>query len=432
MVASCPFPANHGTPGAIRELSLYLAKQGHEVHIVTYPQYQEGIDTDGLIIHRAKVPFYKNDEIKIGPSKARVLFDMFLVPKLISVIQKHKIDVIHTHNYEAGIAGAMAKAVTRKPMIYTGINSMVDELPSYEGLKPKWLFEKVGKFLDYSVPRAGNALMVLSDELRDYLVDDMRISDNKVLVIPPGVEPEMFAKGDGEKVRRDLNIATDTPIIMYTGAIEAFQRVDLLLDAMGKVAAEHPNAVLVLAGNVENQQAKNDLIQQADALGFKERLIFIDNVSLDDLPDYLSAADVAVVPRVSCPGYPIKLLNYMAANKAIVSFAGSAKALCHGYNGYVAKNGDVEDLATGISLLIKDKDIAKTIGERARNTLDGHFDWDSIALGTAKLYEQVVDTGKVNAVELSDVLKKSYIPHLVNESGEGFLKQGSIKFLRYE
>ena len=54
-VAACPFPANHGTPGAIRELALALERLGHEVHVVTYPM-SEDLPTDGLQIHRVDAP----------------------------------------------------------------------------------------------------------------------------------------------------------------------------------------------------------------------------------------------------------------------------------------------------------------------------------------------------------------------------------------
>ena len=36
VLAACPFPANHGTPGSIRELVEATAERGHEVHVVTY------------------------------------------------------------------------------------------------------------------------------------------------------------------------------------------------------------------------------------------------------------------------------------------------------------------------------------------------------------------------------------------------------------
>jgi glycosyltransferase involved in cell wall biosynthesis len=59
------------------------------------------------------------------------------------------------------------------------------------------------------------------------------------------------------------------------------------------------------------------------SLGIRDR-IDVRPVRLEDLPEELSAATVAVNPRIACDGLPQKLLNYMAAGCPIVSFAGSA------------------------------------------------------------------------------------------------------------
>ena len=50
MLVPCPFPANHGTPGAIRELCGALGERGHKVEIVTYPLCEESIPVDGAIV----------------------------------------------------------------------------------------------------------------------------------------------------------------------------------------------------------------------------------------------------------------------------------------------------------------------------------------------------------------------------------------------
>src|SRR5690349_4858214 len=51
MVAACPFPANYGSPGAVREMAQSLAQRGNEVHVVTYP-FGEDLPTDQLTIWR--------------------------------------------------------------------------------------------------------------------------------------------------------------------------------------------------------------------------------------------------------------------------------------------------------------------------------------------------------------------------------------------
>lgn len=427
MVAACPFPANHGTPGAIRELALHLVNQGHEVHIVAYPQCED-IPVEGLHIHRVKVPFFiKPGPIVIGPSFERVVYDMLLVPKLIKVIKKEQIDVIHAHNYEANIAGAMAKLFTGKPLIYNGVNTMEDELPSYRFIRPDGLARWIGRMLDYIVPRMSDLIMVLSDELRDLLVDHGNSKD-KVLVVPPGVELEWLASGDGAKVRTKLGLDDDTSMVLYTGALEAFQRVDYLIRAMALVIKQAPSAKLVIACNVKNEKAQRLYSELSQELGISEHVIFVDSVPLEELPDYLAAADVTVVPRPSCPGYPIKLLNYMAASKPVVSFAGSAKSLCHGYSGYIATNDDVDDLANGIAMFVNNPEVGVAMGARARESLEGVFDWSTLAKGVAESYRQLIKNRKeIDRVPLAKYFRHSYTPLLKDpQQVTPFLKDGKL------
>jgi glycosyltransferase involved in cell wall biosynthesis len=305
----------------------------------------------------------------------------------------------------------MAKLVTGRPLIYNGVTAMVDELPSY-GCMPNFLARSIGKMLDWVVPRMSNVIMVLSDELKDYLVGLGNPTD-KVIVVPPGVEMEWLSSGVGSRARKKLGIDNDIPLVLYTGALEAFQRIDYLLQAMSLVCDEESQSILVIAATVNNSKALKDYRSMTVELGIEDRVIFAESVTLDELPDYLDAATVTVVPRPSCPGYPIKLLNYMAASKPVVSFAGSAKSLVHGYSGYIAADDDVPDLAKGISLLIRNPEIGKVLGERARKSLEGIFDWETIANGVVEVYLQLIkNQKKLSRQALSKHLKSSYMPVL--------------------
>ncbi len=429
MVAACPFPANHGTPGAIRELAMHLAEQGHEVHVVTYPQSEEDISVEGLHIHRVRLPFMKPGPIVIGPSLERLVYDALLIPKLVQVIWRHKIDIIHAHNYEANLAGAFAKLITRRPLIYNAITLMEDELPSYRFIRPDSLARGIGKVLDYIVPRLSDLVMVLSDELKQDLV---RIGNRqeKVLIVPPGVEVQWLASGHDDIVRKRLSIARDAPVVMYTGALEGFQRIDYLIQAMAKVIKRVPQALLIIVGNVKNNKARDNCFALAEKLGITNHIHFIESAPLEQLPDYLAAANVTVVPRPNCPGYPIKLLNYMAAAKPVVSFAGSAKSLCHGYSGYTAENDNVNDLAQGIVMFLDNPNIAKIVGKRAQASLIGVFDWPTIAAGVAESYRQLMNNHKIfSSSALSDYFKESYTPRLEQpQQVSAFMKDGKLTY----
>src|SRR5947199_9210897 len=64
MVAACAFPANHGSPASVREMSDTLSQMGHAVHIVTYSTGQNDIVVRGAKVHRTG-PFRPETNAKV-------------------------------------------------------------------------------------------------------------------------------------------------------------------------------------------------------------------------------------------------------------------------------------------------------------------------------------------------------------------------------
>ncbi|WP_157385746.1 glycosyltransferase family 4 protein [Methylosarcina fibrata] len=388
MVAACPFPANHGSPASIREMSEALVRQGHTVHILTYPIRQD-IPVEGVAIHRVRAPFLKSNEIKVGPAWEKFIYDPLMVLKLVGLIRKHKVDVIHAHNYEGALIGWLGKLLTGRPMLYNAVNSMADELPTYNFIKPRALAVFLGKLLDVLVPRTGDYVTMVSDSLKEFLLDK-GVAAARLKVVPAGVNLDMFAHGNGAKVRAKHGIGSK-PLVMYTGTLDQFQRLDYLLKAMQRTLQECPDAMLMIACNILHKGHQQEYLALAQELGIEKRLVFAYPVALEDLPDYLAAADVTVVPRPECPGHPVKLLNYMAAGKAIVSFEGGGKGLHHMFNAYLAPDHDHDSLGAGIAFLLQRKDLRDILGAQAKITLQGNFDWNTLAKGIEIIYHIMLE-----------------------------------------
>ena len=184
MVAACPFPANHGTPAAIREMSEALARRGHSIRVVTYPLH-DGIPVRGIAIDRVSHVGW-NRGISVGPSYRRLIFDLLLAPKLLQVVREHQIELIHTHNYEAALVGGFVGWLTGVPVIYNAINTMISELPSFAFVRPRALGIGLARMLDYVVPRIADLIVADTEELRSFLLTQ-GIHPERVITIPSGV-----------------------------------------------------------------------------------------------------------------------------------------------------------------------------------------------------------------------------------------------------
>eukprot|EP00456_Euglypha_rotunda_P026459 TRINITY_DN21326_c0_g1_i3.p2 TRINITY_DN21326_c0_g1~~TRINITY_DN21326_c0_g1_i3.p2 ORF type:complete len:119 (-),score=36.34 TRINITY_DN21326_c0_g1_i3:10-366(-) len=100
---------------------------------------------------------------------------------------------------------------------------MADELPSYNFIRPRGLAVWLAHILDFVVPRSGDVVTAVSDSLRDTLVSG-GLSEDKVFVVPAGVNLEMFEGANGATVRAEHGIGS-APLVMYTGALEEFQQI---------------------------------------------------------------------------------------------------------------------------------------------------------------------------------------------------------------
>jgi 1,2-diacylglycerol 3-alpha-glucosyltransferase len=391
MVAACAFPANHGTPAAIKEMSEELARRGHSIRVVTYPLSHE-IPITGVEIDRV-AQVGSNRQVSVGPSYQRLAFDALLVFKLFQVVRRHKVEVIHAHNYEAALVGGFVGKLTGVPVIYNAINTMIGELPSFNFIRPRALAIGLAKVLDYVVPRMADMIIADTEELRSFILDK-GVDPARVITIHSGVRPEMFAGADGSRVR-DRLAAGHGPLIIYTGTFDDFQGLDYLMAAFKIVHERKPAASLLLVGSTINAAHSAKYKRMAADLGFASRFAMT-SCTLDELPDLLAAADVAVVPRPQSAGIPTKLLNYMAAGNAIVSFKQSATILRHRETALLVEPATAENFAQGILSLLDDPALAQRLRANVKSFVAGRFDWPSIATKLEAVYAGLAKKSPAN------------------------------------
>src|SRR5438552_4996868 len=387
MVAACPFPANHGSAASVREMSDTLSQMGHAVHIVTYQTGQKDIVVRYAKVHRTG-PFRPETNAKSGPSPEKFLRDLALLRLLRRVIQRERIDIIHAHNYEGALIGVMAKWITGRPLLYNAVNLMSDELAGYRFIRPAWLARAIARGLDWFVPIFPDHITAVSPELKQWFVK-RGIAERKLDMIPAGIVPEMFDNADPEKIRRRHQINSGA-IVMYTGVLNGFQRIDYLLRAFAVVSKQLPDVLLVMVSPLVSESHEKEHKKLAERLGISDSIMWIAPHSLEDLPSYLALANVTVISRPECPGHPVKLLNYMLAGKPIVCFAGAAKGVRHLHDAFIVPDHDCEALGRGMITLLKDRALAAELGANARATVVAEFDWRQICRKIERIYHRLL------------------------------------------
>jgi glycosyltransferase involved in cell wall biosynthesis len=371
MLAACPFPANHGTPGSIREMAEGVAALGHEVRVVTY-HFGEDIPLEGPIIHRVK-RLTGESAVIVGPTVRRPLYDLQMVFTTLAVIRAHRPHLLHAHGYEAALAAWLCHLATGIPVLYSGHNTMIDELPSYKFIRPTWLARGLARFLDAIVPRTATRCLPHSANLQLFF-QSAGLHAHTEPVAPCGIDTDPLAGGNGAAIRQRYGLG-HRPVVLYAGVLDEFQRLDLLLEAMAEVVRHKPQVKLLIVVTVPCAKHLQRIRQGVRELGLDDQVVFTEPQPLSAIPDLLAACDVAVVPRPQAPGFPIKLLNYLAARRACVLFASSASTgLSHRHNAYLARPDSSPALAEGILELLADETLRRRLALNGYRLVRKRFD----------------------------------------------------------
>src|SRR5262249_28406337 len=127
----------------------------------------EDIAVKGPRLHRI-TPWTSESTVVVGPTSRRPLYDLQMVFKTLQVVRRHRPHVLHAHGYEAALAAWLCRAVTGVPVVYSGHNTMADELPTYGFIRPRWLATALARLLDVLVPRLGDRCLPHSTNIERF------------------------------------------------------------------------------------------------------------------------------------------------------------------------------------------------------------------------------------------------------------------------
>lgn len=383
MVAACPFPAAFASAGLIRELSLALKESGHDVHVVTYHLGDRQFPTSDLPIHRIpNVPGYRKLTSGIAPAKP--LLDILLTKTLLNTARRYRFDVIHAHNYEAPPAGYFVRGRLGIPVVYHAHNTMIHELPSYfSGSVMQSAARWAGRLLDRQIPKRADHIITVSREQTDYLESE-GIRRDRMTLMPPCIGQNLFVNGNRHQIRLDLGLQ-DFPVILYTGGLQPYQNCEILIDVLRECMTELPEIRLLILARSESARLR----ELAVAAHIEDRIHLIHGQGLQFERDCLAAADVGVIPRTSCIGFPVKLLNYTAAGLPVVCFEGLNKGFINETEILAVPVGDVRAMASAIVRLILNESQRSTLAQAARVRLESEHSWAQAVQTLSIIYESV-------------------------------------------
>ena len=314
--------------------------------------------------------------IEIDPKKfgsARValpLQDIFHILKL-----RKKIDLIHVSSYMRAfwlqwIPYPLMKMIFGIPYIVT----------IHGGGMHEWKPSFPHKFL------FNNASAVIGISKRIKKEYEKR-SGREVDFIPPLIPFDLCSE-DRETVRRRHGYGSRETILLCLGSIKKIKGCDTLLNAfmsLGKGFIGEHKLKLIFAGDGDMRE---DMERLASERGFSDLVKFTGWVPHSEVPELFRIADIYVLPS-HFEGTPISMLEAMCNEMPIIGsdVDGINDIIEDERNGLLFEVNDQEELTNKISLLVRDKNVAKKIAAQARMDYEKKYNYEEVVRQYKDLYE---------------------------------------------
>jgi glycosyltransferase involved in cell wall biosynthesis len=235
--------------------------------------------------------------------------------------------------------------------------------------------------------------------LRQELVE-RGIPEEKVLVNPNGVDPEIFHPGcGGRDVRRQLGFQPDQVVVGFIGSFSYWHGIAVLQEAMGALLRDQESRTLLpelrflLVGDGPLSPEIGAALSVYSKRGW---VVFTGQLPHQHAPRYLDAADILVSPHVPLSdgkpffGSPTKLFEYMAMRKAIVAsnLDQLAQVLTHQQTAWLVRPGSATELANAIRLLAGAADLRGSLGANAREAVLKKYTWERNAASVLSRFSE--------------------------------------------
>jgi glycosyltransferase involved in cell wall biosynthesis len=386
MVAPQPFFRPRGTPFSVLHRIRALLRLGHVVDLVTYP-FGESPALAGLrIIRSRRMPGVR--DVPVGPSLAKLALDAPLFARARGLASQGGYDLLHTHE-EAGFLGAWLARRLGITHLYDMHSSLPQQFSNFGRFNWSPVVAGFRRLERFTLDGADGVIAICA-ELRDQVRSSGYRGPLALIENTLDFDPPVLTEAQVAEVRRRLG-AGDGPAIVYTGTLEPYQGLELLVTGAPAVVAAVPGARFVIVGGTPQQIA--GLEASARARGAREAFVFVPAVPPAEVFAYQRLAGALVTPRSRGTNTPLKLYQYLRAGRPIVATRIRSHTQVLDDDSAELVPPTAQGLAEGLIRVLTDRGRAARLADAAARLARERYSEQSYLDSLAQMLEQVARAG---------------------------------------
>lgn len=225
-------------------------------------------------------------------------------------------------------------------------------------------------------------IIAVSEKTKRDLIQQYKINSSKIIVAYNGVDKKIF-----KPTNRKINLLKNKKYILYLGSEVPRKNIENLLKAFKEISKDHPNLILVKAGQPDGKKYRENTKRLIKDLNLKNKVLLTSRkLKEEELPLYYSNAELFVYPTLK-EGFGMPLVEAMAcgcpvvtSNLAPMNEIAKGQVLVNPYN--------YKDIAKGINKILSNKEHKEELIKKAI-IRSKDFDWSKFANKVLKVYEKL-------------------------------------------
>lgn len=288
-----------------------------------------------------------------------------------------------------GVTGVLLKAALRTKLVFQ-IQGQVLQLPRRSYSAPRrWLTRR----LTLLASRFADAVRCVSQEIYTEAVRS-GVRAEKLAFIPSRCDTDLFDparwRPSRQKVRDQHGIPPGQTVAIFVGRLEPDKGVFELISAARNVGGDRLHTLLV--GDIPDRAAVERAVTAA---GLDDAVTVVGRVAHDEVPQYLAASDVLVLPSKH-EGSPRVVLEAMSMALPVIATAvgGIVEAINDGENGLLLEDGSADRISLALRRLISGDVDRPAMGRAARRYVEANHSFQPNADRIIALHQSVVSTAR--------------------------------------
>lgn len=238
----------------------------------------------------------------------------------------------------------------------------------------KLRLKRFAAWSDRHIWRGADYVLPVTDALGDY-VRAAGVPDDRIVVVPNGVDLQMYPGGDGQRDAARTRLGLQDRIVLgFVGFVRDWHGLPQIIDFVAE-RRDLPIQLLIVGDGLDRERLETRIRE----LGIEDRARITGFVPREQIPGYISAFDIALQPAVTAWASPLKLFEYMAASCAVIApdTPNIREVLTHEENALLFDPNDTAQLIDRLRRLYEEPQLRRALGREARRlVVDRPYTWE--------------------------------------------------------